>query len=377
MKYFLVVGEASGDMHAANLIESLKKLDANFEAQAWGGDKMKMAGVLLKKHISQLAFMGFLEVLANLSTILRNLKQCKRDILEYRPDALILVDYPGFNLRIAKFAKANNIEVYYYISPTVWAWKKNRMFQIRDNCKQLFVILPFEKKFYALHGIKVYYEGHPLLDEIEKHKSLPKELLIKDWNTARKPIVALLPGSRLQEIRKMLPLLVNLAKEYPNYEWILAGAPGLKQEQYAGFIQNSNIKLIFNNTYNILALAQTAIVGSGTATLETALFKIPQIVIYKTSRLSFFIAKLLVKVKYISLVNLIMEKEIVPELIQNDFTFERLQEKFKILHAETVERNIMLANYEKLKSKLGNGGASKRIADSLFQTLINSKNSKC
>ncbi len=367
MRYFLVAGEASGDLHASNLVKSLRTIDPEFEAKAWGGDRLHNAGVNITKHLSELAFMGFAEVAKNIGTILRNLKQCQQEILDYHPHALILVDYPGFNLRLARFAKQHGIDVYYYISPTVWAWKKNRMFQIRDNCKRLYTILPFEQEFYAKEGIEVSYEGHPLMDEVLDFRSKNPQN-----ESINKPYIALLPGSRKQEIDRMLPLLVSLAKLYPNYEWKLAGAPGLSEEHYSTYLKDSSIQLVFGQTYSLLQQARAAVVGSGTATLETALFHVPQVVIYKTSPINFFLAKQLVKVSYISLVNLIMQKPVVKELIQEELDLTKLQGAFNRIVNDTPERAKLISDYRELEQLLGGGGASYRVASSIYAYALQS-----
>jgi len=292
MKYYIISGEQSGDMHAANLVASLKKKDGNTVLRAWGGEKLKQQGVTLVKHIKDLAFMGFWEVILNLPTILSNISFCKKDILAFSPDALILVDYPGFNFRIAKFAKQNGIRVFYYISPQIWAWKRSRINQIRKNVDKMFVILPFEKEYYQRNNFEVDFVGHPLLDEIAKDDfslSIKKD----------KEIIALLPGSRKQEIQQILPQMLKIVNDFPNYQFIVATANAVEEEFYKKLSTDNNVLLVKNETYGLLKNAKAALVTSGTATLETALFEVPQVVCYKTNAFSFQIAKQLVKTKFI------------------------------------------------------------------------------
>ncbi len=362
MKYYIIAGEASGDMHGANLIHELKKMDNDSFFQFFGGDKMQSAsGNSAIKHISELAFMGFVEVIFNLRTILKNISICKESILEFQPDALILIDYPGFNLRIAKWAKKNGIKVYYYISPQIWAWKTNRIHSLMDVSEKMFVILPFEKDFYKKYNYDVDAEfvGHPLLDEIKKNefKKIEEE----------KPIIALLPGSRKQEINKMLPVMIQLVDAYPNYQFCLAAAASIPKDFYLNLIQNKKIKIIENNTYGLLDSAFAAIVTSGTATLETGLFQVPQVVCYKGNEISFWIAKRLVKnIKYISLVNLILDKLLVTELIQDDFNSTKLKEEFnKIL--EEKNRIKIGEGYKRLQEKLSKENASQNVAQSIVE----------
>lgn len=370
MKYYIIAGEASGDLHGANLVKELKVRDDNFAARGWGGDRMETEGVELVKHYRDLAFMGFVEVVANLRTILKNIKFCKEDILRYNPDVVILIDYPGFNLRIAEFLHQNKIKVFYYISPQVWAWKEGRVHKIKKFIDRMFVILPFEKEFYAKHNYSVDYLGHPLLDEIAffSQNLLSREEFIKQNQLENKPIIALLPGSRSQEIKKKLPVMLSIAEHFNDYQFVIAGAPSKSFEFYNEIIPNSKIKIILNKTYQLLAFSQAALVTSGTATLETALFKVPEVVCYKGSAISYQIAKWLVKVDYISLVNLIMDKEVVKELIQGDLTKENLIiELNKILKGDG--RESMNEDYIRLEQKLGGVGASKKIAIKMIQYL--------
>ncbi len=369
MKYYIISGEASGDLHASNLMKHLKKKDVEIQVRAWGGNLMEAQGAALVKHYKDLAFMGFLEVILNLKTILGNLSLCKKDILEFQPDALILVDYPGFNMRIAKFAKQHNIPVYYYISPQVWAWKKNRVYDIKKYVKKLYAILPFEKAFYKKYDYDVEYLGHPLLDAVESYKFNAVNLGTT-WKQEGRPLVALLPGSRVQELTKMLPKMLEVEKQFPHCDFIIAGVEALGDDFYQSFLKQSSIKVIYNKTYALFEQADAALVSSGTATLETALFDVPQVVCYQTSKLSFAIAKLLVDIKYISLVNLISDKEIVKELLQDDLTVPNMVVELNLILASD-KRNQMQNEYSELRTILGGVGASERVAESIFKDLKN------
>jgi lipid-A-disaccharide synthase len=366
MKYYIIAGEASGDLHSSNLMRELKRLDKDANFRCWGGDLMKEQGCELVKHYRDLAFMGFTEVLMNLRTILKNIEFCKVDIVSNNPDVLILVDYPGFNLRIAEFAKTEGIKVFYYISPQIWAWKENRVHKIKKNVDRMFVILPFEKGFYKRYDFDVDFVGHPLLDAIANFSVNKDPIDISD----NKPVIALLPGSRKQEISTMLPLMLSLRKEYPDYLFIIAGAPSQTKEYYQSITGNDDVKIVFNQTYQLLRIAKAALVTSGTATLETALFRVPEVVCYKGGAISYTIAKRLIKVKYISLVNLIMDKEIVKELIQSELNSDNLKiELDKILSSSS--RQAMLADYDTLIEKLGGPGASAKAASLMYNYLNN------
>lgn len=369
MKYYIIAGEASGDLHASNLMKELKVLDSAATFRAWGGDLMQEQGANLVKHYRDLAFMGFTEVLMNIRTILRNIDFCKKDLLANRPDVLILVDYPGFNLRIAEFAHANGIKVFYYISPTVWAWKANRVYKIKECVDKMFVILPFEKPFYAKYDCDVDFVGHPLLDAVEQYNTQIAPLSVK----TEKPVIALLPGSRKQEIKRMLPLMLKMKDKYPGYQFVIAGAPSQPKSYYMNFIKDSGVPIVFGETYPLLQKATAALVTSGTATLEAALFNVPEVVCYKGGAISIAIARKLVgsHMKYISLVNLIMDKEIVRELIQADLNEKSLAEELDKLLAP-ASRKIMLDQYAELKAFMGGGGASKKIAE-LMMTYMNKK----
>lgn len=373
MKYYIIAGEASGDLHASNLMKSLREQDSEADFRIWGGDLMQQQGATLVKHIRDLAFMGFVEVLMNIRTISKNLKFCKSDILNYKPDVVILIDYPGFNLIIAKFAKLHNLKVLYYISPQIWAWKQSRIHQIKQNVDKMFVILPFEKEFYKKHNFEVDFSGHPLSDAIAEYRktAISKADFLNENNLNSKPIIALIPGSRKQEIKKNLPTMLSLMKEFNNYQFVIAAAPAISESFLKEFTRNYEIKILYQKTYDILNNATLAIVTSGTATLETALFRVPQVVCYKSGAISYQIAKKLIKVKYISLVNLIMDKPVVKELIQNDFNEKDLKlEMNKIIKNETY-RNEMLENYSILQQKVGTEGASKKTAELMIKYLKN------
>jgi lipid-A-disaccharide synthase len=374
MNYYIIAGEASGDLHASNLMKELKVLDKSADFRCWGGDLMKEQGAHLVKHYRDLAFMGFTEVLMNLKTILRNIDLCKKDILDHRPDVLILVDYPGFNLRIAEFAKSEKIKVFYYISPQVWAWKQSRVHKIKRVVDKMFVILPFEKKFYEQFDYAVDFVGHPLLDAVAVYRSKKEQLPI----TMDKPVIALLPGSRKQEINSMLPLMLCMQKYYPGHQFVIAGAPAQQKNIYQVHIDQAkqqgagtnDVKIVYNQTYQLLQQSEAALVTSGTATLETALFGVPEVVCYKGGAVSFAIAKKLVKVKYISLVNLIMDREIVKELIQSELNESNLKRELdKLLTANS--RKMMLSDYEELKMRLGGAGASQKTAQLMITYLQN------
>ena len=372
MKYYIIAGEASGDLHGSNLIKELKKLDTSATIRCWGGNKMQEAGGELVKHYRDLAFMGFAEVLMNLRTIFRNLKFCKEDILQFKPDALILIDYPGFNLRIAKWAKQQGLftesggKVIFYISPQVWAWKENRVRMMKKYIDKMLVILPFEKDYFKTKwNWDVEYVGHPLVEVVESYGSQVA------GHESSSNIVALLPGSRKQEIAKKLPVMLEVSKFFPDYQFVIAEAPSVEDEFYKTLTQPyTNVSAVKNKTYDLLLQAKAAMVTSGTATLETALFGVPEVVCYKGSFLSYQIGKRLVKVKYISLVNLIMDKLVVKELIQHDLTVENLKQELDELLTNEKRINEIKKNYEELKRILTKGGnASAKAAKSIINFL--------
>ncbi len=366
MKYYIISGEASGDLHASNLMKALNQEDPATNFRVWGGDLMESAGGHLVKHYRDLAFMGFVEVVQNIGTILSNIKFCKEDILEYQPDVLILVDYPGFNLRIAKWAKRKGIKVFYYISPQIWAWNSKRVHQIKKDVDRMFVILPFEKEFYKKYNFDVDFVGHPLLDVIHDRK--PNSDFKTIHQLSEKPVIALLPGSRKQEIEKMLQVMLQVVKTFPDYQFVIGAAPSIPLDFYTNILEKTtiHIPIIQNKSYDLLQVASAALVTSGTATLETGLFKVPQVVCYKGSLLSYQIAKRLVNIKYISLVNLILDRPLVKELIQADFNKENLQiELQKILD----DSSMIEAGYIELEQKLGHAGASVKAAKRMYGLL--------
>jgi lipid-A-disaccharide synthase len=371
LKYYFIAGEASGDMHAANCMRELKKLDASASFAFTGGEQMEeCTGVKATIHIRQMAFMGFVDVLKNIGAIKKNFKTVKKDILKFKPDLLVLVDYPGFNLRMAKWATQQGIKTDYYISPTVWAWKENRVETIRKFTNRLFVILPFEEAFYRKHSMKVYFVGHPLIDAIERKKATlkSKEEFVKENKLSEKPIIAILPGSRAQEIERMLDIMLAVTEKFKDYQFVVAGSQTLDKKYYQP-LEEKNIRIVFNQTYELLSYAEAGIIKSGTSTLESALLNLPQVVCYKGGGLSFKIAKILVDVKYISLPNLIMDQPVVKELVQDDLTTENICTELKKLLDDKAYRNEMLANYTKVKNMLGGSGASKRLADELFKDV--------
>jgi lipid-A-disaccharide synthase len=363
MKYYIIAGEASGDLHGSNLIKEIKHLDPAASIRAWGGDLMKDAGASLVKHYRDLAFMGFLEVIKNLPTILQNIKFCKQDIEAWQPDVLVLIDYPGFNLRIAEWAKKHGCKVVYYIAPQVWAWKENRVKKMKLCIDKMFCILPFEKDYFKNKwNWDVTYVGHPLLRVIESFKSTTPLI------TENKKVIALLPGSRKQEIVKMLPIMLSVTPHFPAYTFMVAQAPGQDAPFYNRFLMGyANVTLIKNSTYDLLSIADAALVTSGTATLETALFKVPEVVCYKTSKFSYQIAKWLVKIKFISLVNLIMDKEIVQEIIQENLTEQHLTTALRNITENEANRKVVMDNYQMLHTLLAAGGgeASAKVAQEI------------
>lgn len=369
MKYYIIAGEASGDLHGSNLMKALYKQDPNAKIRFWGGDLMQQSGGTLVKHYRELAFMGFAEVVTNLKTILNNIKSCKSDILAFNPDVIIFIDYPGFNMRIAKWAKARGIKTHYYISPQIWAWKENRIHDIKRDFDKLYVILPFEKDFYEKkHGFPVEFVGHPLIDAIHNHKVTDYDTFISENNLDKKPIIALLPGSRKQEITKMLSVMLSVTEDFPDYQFVIAGAPSQEFSFYKPFLNNKNIRFVSNKTYDLLSHAKAALVTSGTATLETALFKVPEVVCYKGNWISYQIAKRIITLKYISLVNLIMDKEVVTELIQNAFNTKNIKTELKKLLEENYRKKL-LEEYDILENKLGGIGASKKTATMIVNNL--------
>ena len=374
MKYYIIAGEASGDLHGSNLIKEIKNLDTAADVRAWGGDKMQALGITLVKHHKDLAFMGFAEVIKNLPTIIKNLNFCKQDILNHNPDALILIDYPGFNLRLVKWAKENNLKVIFYISPQVWAWKESRVSLIKKYVDKMIVILPFEKAFYKKFDYDVEYVGHPLVKVVEefKEKFTGYQLPVTGNQLhATGNLIALLPGSRKQEIKRKLPLMLETSKHFPGYNFIVAKAPGITDEFYETFLHPyKNVIAVAEQTYSILVNAKAALVTSGTATLETALFEIPEIVCYKAGELSYQIARRLIKLKFISLVNLIMDKEVVKELIQNDLTVQNLKHELQDLLTNETRQQQIKNDYKDLKKLLSQGGDASANAAKIMYEFI-------
>ena len=362
MKYYIIAGEASGDLHGSNLMKALYKEDAFADIRFWGGDLMQDVGGTLVKHYRKLAFMGFAEVAMNLKTILNNIKICKADIEKFNPDVIIFIDYPGFNMRIAKWAKLKGIKTHFYIAPQIWAWKENRIKAVKRDFDKLFVILPFEKEFFEVkHHFPVEFVGHPLIDAIHNRKKTDEVSFRKKNNLDAKPIIAILPGSRKQEISKMLSVMLSIVTDFPDYQFVIAGAPSHEYHFYTPFLTTKNVKFISNKTYDLLSIATAALVTSGTATLETALFKVPEVVCYKGSWASYQIAKKVITLKYISLVNLIMDEEVVTELIQDNCNRENLKRELSKLLDEK-HRNALLKKYIDLELKLGGIGASEKTA---------------
>jgi len=364
MKYYIIAGEASGDLYGSRLITELKSLDNNAEIRFWGGDKMVLSGGTIVKHIRDLAFMGFYEVIKNIDKIFSNISFCKKDILAFNPDKIIYIDYPGFNLRICNWAKKKGFSNYYYISPQIWAWKEGRIKKIKRNVDKLYVIFPFEKKYYnEKHNIDTFYFGHPLIEAISSY-NINKNFFSENNIPYNKPIIAFLPGSRVQEIKTILPIFLSIISNYPNYNFIIAGVNNVDPNIY-NLGSYSNLFIVYNKTYDLLTNSFAAIVTSGTASLECSLFKIPQLVCYKTSHLSYFIGKLFVKLKYISLVNIILEKGIVKELIQDNLNKKSLAYEFNKL-CEQETRSKIIKEYSKIFDLLSVKDTSKKIASSII-----------
>ncbi|MBI2966262.1 MAG: lipid-A-disaccharide synthase [Bacteroidetes bacterium] len=375
MKYYIIAGEASGDLHGANLMKNLKLVDPDPVFRFWGGDRMEREGGTMVKHYRDSAYMGFSEVFLNLKTILKNIDFCRKDILRWKPDVVIPVDYPGFNLRVAKWVKERNIKVFYYISPQVWAWHTSRVNLIRKAVDRMFVILPFEKDFYAGYSMEVDYVGHPLLDVVSAYRELSNESFRDDFyikhSLSKEPLIAILPGSRIQEIKKILPVMISACLNFKNYRFVVAGLSAVPQEIYMQIIRKTKIPVSFitDDTYRLLLESKAAMVTSGTATLETALFGIPEVVCYKGNFVSYYIARQLVRVKYISLVNLIMNKPIVKELIQRNLTSRNLHRELDRLISDTNYRDKMTREFSRLNDLMGGPGASYRAATLMYDYL--------
>ncbi|MFV0392185.1 MAG: lipid-A-disaccharide synthase [Paludibacteraceae bacterium] len=371
--YFLIAGEASGDLHASNLMREIKKLDANAEFYFLGGDLMLAQGGKLIKHYREMAFMGFVNVLKNAPTVLNNLKECKQAIQDFRPDVVILIDYPSFNLRIAKFVKKElQTPVYYYIAPKIWAWKKFRIRQIKKYIDKMFTILPFETEFYKKHNYKVNYVGNPTVDSIAERPNQNQtfEEFCLSNDLINKSIIAVLPGSRKQEIDKCLPIMLEALKDFSTHQIVVSGAPGIPSDYYLRFIKKNDIHVVFNQAYELVAHADAAVVNSGTATLETALIGTPQVVVYHVAfgRIAMVLKKLFIKVKYVSLVNLIADREVVRELLGHHFTQENVKEEVEKLLNDKNYLDNLLEGYQIVKNRLGTPGAAKQAAEGIVST---------
>jgi lipid-A-disaccharide synthase len=371
MKYFIIAGEKSGDLHGSNLVKELLNADHSAEIQCWGGDLMESAGATLLMHYRKTAFMGFVEVVKNLRIINRNMSLCKNQIINFKPDVIILIDYPGFNLRIAEFAKKSGFTTFYYISPKLWAWKENRVKKVRKYVDRMYIIFPFEVDFYKKHSIDSVYCGNPLLDETERRLSsfpdkneIKKSLGLEDRN-----VVALLAGSRRSEVKQVLPIMVEILPYFPDYQFVLAGVKNLPDNLYQDIIRGSSLKLIKEKTYELLYISDAALVTSGTATLETALFNVPQVVCYKGDFFSMLIAWMVIKVKYISLVNLISGNEVVKELVQYALNKKNLVRELGSVLPGGSERQKILEGYKTIRDILGTSGASARVAGDMVKTL--------
>jgi len=369
LKYYIIAGERSGDLHGSNLIKALKIEDPDAEFRCWGGEYMEKAGGKLVVHYREIAFMGFLEVLKNISVLWKYIKSCKKDLKAYNPDVLILIDFAGFNMRIARFAKENNIKVFYYISPKVWAWNQSRALNIKKAVDKMFVILPFEKDFYKKFEYEVDYVGNPLLDAIREHENNVN--FLEENGLGEKPIIAVLPGSRQQEVENIMPIMLQICYDFPKYDFVVAGVKSLPNTLYGiGQNKGGSFKMVFDQTYDLLKNAHAAVVTSGTATLETALLNVPQVVCYKTSRVSYHIARYFIKVPYISLVNLIAGKELVKELIQDDLTSQKLGSELQKVVKGSF-RESQLKGYQEIQKLLGKTKASENLARLIVKYLKN------
>ena len=368
MKYYIIAGEASGDLHASNLMIALYQQDGNADIRFWGGDLMQAVGGTLVKHYKERQFMGFAEVVMNLQKVLGHIKFCKTDIEKFKPDVIIFIDNSGFNLRIAKWAKALNFKTHYYIAPQVWASRAGRVKKIKQDVDAMYVILPFEKEFYAKYNYDVNFVGHPLIDAIADRTQVNPFQFREEHDLSEKPIIALLPGSRKQEITKMLGVMLSLVDDFHEYQFVIAGAPSQEFEFYQTFIKQDNVAFISNKTYDLLSVSTAALVTSGTATLETALFKVPQVVCYKANAISYQIAKRIITLKYISLVNLIMDREVVTELIQGDLNTKQLKKELTKILDEDIRKKLF-SDYYELEKKLGGKGASEKTAKLIYENV--------
>jgi len=371
MKYFIIAGEKSGDLHGSNLIKGLIAADSDAVIECWGGELMEQAGGKLLKHYSDMAFMGYMAVIRNLGSIFRNMALCRKQIAAFSPDVVILIDFPGFNLRIAEYASSLGIKVFYYISPKIWAWKEYRVKKIRKYVNRMFIIFPFETEFFKKHGMEVEYYGNPLVDEIDKwRKSSPGNDEIRaSLGLDERPVITLLAGSRRDEVRHILPPMLQAAKGFKNYQFVLAAVSNIPKDLYSTITAGFDIKIITGKTYELLAVSEAALVKSGTSTLEAAIIGTPEVVCYSGDPVSFAIVKRLVNVKFISLVNLIMDREVVRELIQDENNPERIAQELSLILKGGAGRERMLNDYSKLNEILGPAGASDRIALEMVRTL--------
>jgi len=372
MKYYIIAGEASGDLHASKLMNGIKTRDAQAEFRCWGGELMEKAGGTIVKHYRQLAFMGFQEVILNIRTIRKNLLFCKNDIRKWNPDAVILVDYPGFNMRIAEFAKAKGFKVFYYISPQVWAWKKHRVHKLHRNTDLAFVVMPFEKDFHAKYGYHVEFTGHPLPDSLDLNAKIDAAAFRTRNHLGEKPVITLIPGSRKQELQHILPHMLKAIENFEEYQFVIAGVPTLNEKFYKKLIGDHPVKVVFGQTHDLLRISRAAAVKSGTVTLETAMLNVPQVVCYRFSFLSALIAWMVVHVKYISLVNLILDRKAVTELIQYKFTADTLSRELEKILPDGDARDKMMADYKELRERVGLPGASDRAAALMVEKLQHS-----
>ncbi len=374
MRYYLIAGEASGDLHGANLMKALKELDTSSAFRFFGGERMEKVGGELVKHYREMAFMGIVNVVLNIRTIKKNLDFCKEDLLRFQPDVLILIDYPGFNLKVAEFAKKHGIKVFYYISPKLWAWKEYRVKKIKLFVDEMFTILPFETAFYKKHGIEVHYVGNPLMDALEMYREdvKPKATFIAQNELNNRPIVALLAGSRVQEVKRTLPLMARIAGSFPDFQFVVAGVQTINTDLYRNYLEGTGVKIIYNQTYDLLNNAHAALVASGTAALETALFRVPQTVIYKVEGgwlTDFVFRNFIFKMAGVSLPNIIMDREIVREFIQVKMTFANVKNEMQKLLYNQDYRGKILEDYDKLNERMGEPGCSKRAAKKMTELL--------
>lgn len=376
MKYYIIAGEASGDLHASKLMRGIRESDPGAEFRCWGGEQMEAAGGTVVKHYHELAFMGFTEVILNIRTIFRNIRFCKEDILQWKPDAVILVDYPGFNMRIAEFAKTHGFKVYYYIAPQIWAWKKHRIHKLHRYTDLTFVVMPFEVDFHKSYGYKAEFTGHPLPDSIDLNAKIDEAGFRKANGLSEKPVIAIVPGSRKQELKRILPPMLKITERFSDYQFVIAGVASIPESFYARLIKNHPVKVIYGRTYDLLRVARAAAVKSGTVTLETAILGVPEVVCYRFGLLSALAAGLVVRVKFISLVNLILDRKAVPELIQFNFTPDALSRELALILPDGAPRSKMLDDYKELREKVGSAGASARAAAIMVENLKNNPETK-